>query len=241
MRALRQIACVLALLVAGAGMANAGSFQINPVRATLSNHQTVSALTIHNTGSESSVMQVEIVAWSQQNGQDVYTPSRELIVTPPIFTVSAGGSQVLRVGLRRPAEGQRELTYRVFIQEVPPPPKPSFKGLQVALRFGIPVFVAPATEQSPALVWGVYRTPEGQLVVSLANNGNTHVQVANFRLVSSNEELVTQHIAAYVLSGQSSSWQVKEIPAPTAGTQLHLLAQTDAGEIDGGFITLEQK
>src|SRR4051812_46070459 len=110
----------LAFLLGAVGVANAGSFAVNPVRATLSAKQTVSSLVVRNSGSESTVIQLEVVNWAQEDGKDVYTPTKELLATPPIFTVPPGGSQVVRVGLRRATDSQRELAYRLFLQEVPP-------------------------------------------------------------------------------------------------------------------------
>lgn len=239
---LSRLIGVLALLAAVAGTSNAGSFQVNPVRATLSVSQKVSALTVRNTGSEAAVIQMEIAAWSQQNGEDIYLSTRDLLATPPIFTVPAGGSQIVRVGLRRAPDPARELTYRLFLQEVPPPPKPGFQGLQVALRIGVPVFVVPAEEPRQDLVWNLHRTPEGKIEVSLANQGNVHIQVANFRLLGADgADLGTQHIASYVLPGQSRHWQAKNIPVPAAAARLHLFAQTDAGDMDAGLLSVEPK
>lgn len=241
-RVLSQLVGGLALLLAGAGAASAGSFQVNPVRAALSPSQPIGALTVSNTGAEPAVMQLEVLSWSQQEGQDVYSPTREILATPPIFTVPAGGSQVVRVGLRRAPDAQRELTYRLFLQEVPPPPKPGFQGLQIALRIGVPVFVAPAAAQPPALSWQAYRTREGQLEVSLTNNGGAHVQVANFKLgLAGGEDMGIQHIAAYVLAGQTRNWPVKDVKAPPPGAAVHLFAQTDAGELDSGIIAVQSK
>lgn len=90
-RALSRAACALAFLLAGTGAACAGSFQVNPVRATLTASLPVGSLTVRNTGSEPAVVQLEVVSWSQQAGNDVYTPTKEILATPPIFTVPAGG------------------------------------------------------------------------------------------------------------------------------------------------------
>lgn len=241
-RRLNQLICGLMLLVAGVSMASAGSFQVNPVRATLSPSKPISAMTVRNTGTEPAVLQLEVMTWSQQQGKDVYTPTTEILATPPIFTVPVGGSQVIRVGLRRAPDTQREMTYRLFIQEVPPPPKAGFQGLQVALRIGVPIFITPSAVQPPALAWKIYRTRDGKLEVNLTNNGGIHVQVANFKLVKvDGGELGKQHIAAYVLPSQSSSWQVKDISVPASVSTVHLFAQTDAGDVDAGVITVESK
>lgn len=234
-RVLRQAVCGLALSIAGAGAASAGSFAVNPVRATLSASQPVGALTVHNTGADPAVLQLEVVSWAQQEGKDVYTPTREILATPPIFTLPAGGSQTIRVGLRRAPDGRRELTYRLYLQEVPPPPKPGFQGLQVALRIGVPVFVSPPVAAKPALTWQAARTAQGQLRVSATNSGNAHVQVANFKLsLGGGTELGTQQVAAYVLPGQGRDWLVKA-DAP-AGAVLRLSAQTDAGDVQADMV-----
>lgn len=234
---LSQAACGLAFLLAGTGGASAGSFQVNPVRATLSANLPVGSLTVRNTGAEPAVVQLEVVSWSQQDGKDVYVPTREILATPPIFTVPPGGSQVVRVGLRRAPDPRRELTYRLFLQEVPPPPKPDFQGLQVALRVGVPVFVLPPAPAKPVLRWQVSRTPQGKLQLSLSNSGNAHIQVANFKLVpAKGEPLPTQQVAAYVLPGQSRSWLVEAATAPPPGTTLRVSAQTDAGDVEAEVV-----
>jgi fimbrial chaperone protein len=226
----------------GAGVANAGSFQVAPIRVNLSSSQSVIALTLRNTSNESTVVQLETMAWSQQQGKNVYVPTKEILATPPIFTVPAGGSQIVRIGLRRAPDAQREMTYALYLQEVPPPPKSGFQGLQMALRIGIPVFVAPTTPSPPALAWKVYRTRDGKIEVSLTNNGGIHAQVSNIRLARvDGGELGKQQLSGYVLPNQSNSWQVKDVSVPSSVSTLHLFAQTDGGEVDAGVLTVESK
>jgi fimbrial chaperone protein len=232
---------LILLLVLWSPWTQAGSFSVSPVRISLSASAPISAITVKNDGSEAVVLQLEAMAWAQQAGQDVYTPSTDILATPPIITIPAGGSQILRVGLRRAPDPKRELTYRLYLQEVPPPPKPGFSGLQVTLRFGLPVFVAPVAEQPlAALVWGISRVHNGQHEVSLKNSGNSHVQVANFKLVRADgSELGTQHVAGYVLPGQTVNWKAKDIKVPASGNQLRLIALTDIGQIDSGLMTVD--
>ena len=128
---------------------------MSPVRATLSARQQVGALTVRNDGAEPAVVQLEVLSWSQQDGKDVYVPTAEILATPPIFTVPAGGSQVVRVGLRRAPDPGASSPIGCICRRVPPPPKPDFQGLQVALRIGVPVFVLPpAPAQAGAALAG---------------------------------------------------------------------------------------
>jgi fimbrial chaperone protein len=218
--------------------ATAGTFTVNPVRATLTSNQSVQSLVVHNNGTEPSVVQVETVSWTQQDGKDIYGPTREILATPPIFTVPPGGSQVVRVGLRRGIDPQRELTYRLFLQEVPSAAQAELKGLQVVLRVGIPVFVVPDARTAPALRWRVGRTVDGTLKVSATNNGNAHVQVAKLTLTQpeSADPVFTQGVATYVLPGQTRDWVVKLPRLPAAGASLRIAAQTDAGDMNADIV-----
>jgi fimbrial chaperone protein len=236
-RAIIKAAFSIILFVMGSSVANAASFGVSPVRVTLSESQQMGALTVRNDGTEPVSMQLEVLNWSQEAGKDVLTPSRELLANPPIFTVPAGGSQLVRVGLRRAPDAQRELTYRVILQELPPPPNPNFMGTRMLMRISLPVFVLPEVDAKPVLLWQAARTPQGALKISLTNNGNAHIQIANFKLSlpGSQQPWVTKESAEYVLPGQSRDWTLpanSENPAPPLGVTLQLFAQTDVGDIE---------
>ena len=235
-RAMTKAAFGIILLVMGASVASAASLGVSPVRVTLSESQSMGAITVRNDGTEPASLQMEMLSWSQAEGQDVLTPTRELLANPPIFTVPAGGSQLVRVGLRQAPDGQRELTYRIVLQELPPPPNPDFMGTRMLMRISLPVFVLPKIDAEPVLMWQATRTSQGALKISLTNNGNAHIQIANFKLSlpGSAQPWVTKESAEYVLAGQSRDWNLpadSEYPVPPPGTSLQLFAQTDAGDI----------
>ena len=123
-RALKQAACGLFFFVMCAGVANAGTIGVSPVRVTLSDSQKIGSLSVRNEGTEPITMQMEVLSWSQREGKAVFAATRELLANPPIFTIPAGNSQLVRVGLRRAPDAQRELSYRVILEELPPPPDP---------------------------------------------------------------------------------------------------------------------
>ncbi|HZZ92376.1 MAG TPA: molecular chaperone [Usitatibacter sp.] len=212
--------------------ATAGSFSVNPVRASLSATRRVEALTLYNSGTEAAVVQLEVRAWSQERGRDVLAPTREILATPPIFTIAPGARQVIRVGARGPASVTQELAYRLFLQEVPPPPKPGFEGLRMALRLSIPVFIAPPGA-APRLDWHAAAEPGGRVRIDVGNLGNAHVQIANMALAQGGKPVTgKQQVAAYVLARQSREW-VLEPSAPIApGAPLHLSAETDNGPVE---------
>ena len=232
-----QAAYGLFLLVAGVSVVSAASIGVSPVRATLSANQKIETITVRNTGTEPMSVQLEVMSWSQQDGEDVFTATREVLANPPIFTVPPSGSQLIRAGLRRAPDARRELTYRIFLQELPPPPSPDFNGAKMLMRVSLPVFVLPEVAAQPALRWQAARTSDGALKISLTNIGNAHVQIANFSLSlpGSAQPWITQQSSTYVLHGQSRDWILPanaENPSPPPGAILQIFAQTDAGDME---------
>jgi fimbrial chaperone protein len=229
-------AILFALLCALAQPSLGGSFEVNPIRVELSPSARSAALTVKNSGTEAVVVQISVQAWSQSNGTDVLSPTREVLVSPPIATIAAGAEQIVRIGLRRAPDEHRELSYRLFLQEVPPPPKPGFQGLQVALRIGLPIFVQPRSGPAkPALVWEAHRRDPGAISLKLSNEGNGHIQISNIAMFRPGEkEPVATHASlTYVLPGQSRAWDLKTQHAGAqASDRLQLKASTDAGSIE---------
>ena len=240
-RALKQAACGLFFFVMCASVANASKIGVSPVRLTLSDNQKIDSLSVRNNGTEPITMQMEVLSWSQREGKAVFAATRELLANPPIFTIPAGNSQLVRVGLRRAPDAQRELAYRVILQELPPPPNPDAMGMFMTMRISLPVFVLPEIDTKPVLLWQAARTSQGALKISLSNSGNAHIQIKNFKLslLDSAQPWLTQQSSDYVLAGQSRDWILPanpENPAPPPGVSLKLFAQTDAGDIEAEVI-----
>jgi len=222
----------LAFLFADIGLAQAGSFSVNPVRVTLSASQTVAAVTVRNEGTEPTVVQLETSSWSQSDGQNVLVPSTEILATPPILTIAPGTSRIIRVGLRRAPDAQRELTYRLFLREVPPP-TPLAQALRVALLISMPIFVDPPHKPAPEIHWRAVRTKDGQIRVHARNSGTAHVQLGQLdvALAADGKIVATQSMSEYVLPDNDRAWTVVAKSAPPAGTLLRISSQTDTGKV----------
>jgi fimbrial chaperone protein len=237
MRVLIQATCGLYFLMIGVTVLNAGSIGVSPIRVTLSTSQKVTGITVSNPGTQPMSIQLELMNWSQQEGKDVFTLTREVLANPPIFTIPPGESQLIRVGLRRAPDDQLELSYRLFLQELPPPLIDEIQGAQMLMRVSLPVFILPKAKTKPVLHWEASRTMGGALKLNLTNNGNAHIQIKSFKLslLGKVEPLVTYKSPMYILPGQSSEIIISanlENPAPPLGAVLQLIAQTDAGVIE---------
>jgi fimbrial chaperone protein len=240
-KAIGQAGCGLAFFLAAqcAGRAAwAGSFGVDPVRATLSAARPVVSLMVRNTGAEDTVLQLSVVGWAQEQGNDVYTATREVLATPPIFKLAPRGAQVIRLGLRRDPDPERELTYRLFLEEVPQPLQDGFSGLRVTLRIGVPVFVLPSVETAPLLRWTATRSIQGGLALSATNLGSAHAQIVRLeaRIAGGPASRFTDPV--YVLPGQTRAWAVAA--AVRSGTAVHLWARTDRGDLSAEVVVTER-
>lgn len=226
--------CVVALLAPQ--LALAADWNVDPVRIELSPEQQTAAIIVRNESDQPSSMQIQAVAWSQVDGKDVYTPTRELLVSPPVVTIAPKSDQVIRVALRRQADASKELTYRINLQELPAQPTPEFTGVHVALRVGLPVFVqSHKGEARPKMAWTVSRMPDNSLKVGVRNQGNAHVQISDFALYTpgSDRPITGEASSSYVLAGQSQEWLLKTSPSEKiADGRLRLKAYTDADTVD---------
>lgn len=214
---------LLALLLASDAMA--AGFSVSPTRIELTAEDRVMALTLTNSRNREASIQLEIKQWSQLHGEDVYESTTELLATPPIFTLAAGEQQIVRIGLRRPPDPDTELSYRLFLQELQPPTPEGFQGLQMVLRMGVPVFVAPAgAAPRHDLDWQADRIEDNQLRLRVENRGTGYAQVTSMALEAGEARLEPGGML-YVLPGATRHWVLDGGAALTPGTLLELSAR----------------
>ena len=204
----RTLACGLAAcLVALSPAALAGTFSISPLRVDFAGSTRTAALTVRNEDSTAVVVQAEGMAWSQPDGEDTLAVSRDLLVSPAVFTLPPGAQQLVRVALRRAPDTASELSYRLIVQEVPQEAAPEFNGLRMALRLSVPVFVAPERPGAAALNWSARHDADGAFTVIARNDGTTHARVQRFRVRNDAGLVVEQPSLAYVLPGAIRHWK----------------------------------
>jgi fimbrial chaperone protein len=221
---------IAALLWFLGGAAHAGSLEVTPVRIDLSTAQRVVAVTVRNAGDRPSVIQLLPQTWSQRDNADVLAATNDLLATPPIFTLAPGAEQIVRVGLRTPSTARAEQTYRLIFEEVPPPPDPGSKGLRMALRISVPVFVASTTPARGELTWSASRV-NGKLAITAANAGTAHLRLTGltFTAADANAPARFGDAATYLLPQSQHTWLIGAAVPP--GAHLHVAGHDDAQAI----------
>ncbi len=215
---------------------HAGAFSVSPVRVDLSARVATGALTIRNQQDADVAVEAQAVLWEQVEGVDQLTPTRDVLVSPVVFTLSGHGAQLVRVALQRPADAQRELSYRLILTEVPAQPAAGSSGLNVALRLSLPIFVEPLAPAQPILEWTAARSGDDTLSITARNTGGAHARVLDFAgaPLTNPDSVVVAHGAAYVLPDQIRTWPLKINQMDgTSGTDWHRLrlkGTTEAGD-----------
>ena len=240
MREFVASALLAACCAAQAADAGRAGITISPISVSLDAKRPADAVTFQNGTAENKVIQVEIMNWSHDNGEDHFTPAADLLVSPPMFRVAAGAKQVVRVGLksRAGATSPTEKTYRMFLQEVPetaPVPAVDAGGsaLRLLLRFGVPVFLKPAKALPESINWKASRNKDNTIALSLTNTGNRHLRVSEVKLESAGKSVAASNFA-YVFAGETYTWTLKP-DAPWQPGAAMVSARTDDGSVHAGL------
>lgn len=225
------LACTAALAWAAVPAA-AGTLQVNPVLLEIDGQRRTATLTVRNVEDVPVAIRAYALAWRQADGEDVYEETAAVIVSPPVFTIPPGGTQLVRVGLRSPSPAPQ--AYRLIVEEVPE--AAPAQGIRVALRLNLPLYAGVAAGSVEALRWTAVRAADGIWTVEAVNPGRGYVRLDPARAEAATGIRFGDHVAfGTVLPGATRRWQVgRELDvvdrprfARIAGTQSRETAAAD--------------
>lgn len=204
---------MLLLGIAGVETAGAANLQISPVTINMRAEQTSAGITLQNLGDTPLFGQVRVFLWDQANGEEALSPTQELVASPPIVEIAANGRQTIRLVRTQAASAQQERTYRVLIDEVGRDDDPARSGVDIRLRYSVPVFVLPGGAAGrEVLDWQVYRK-DGEWMLRVQNTGNFHAQIGSLALTNQAGKsfVISNGLFGYVLAGRMRVWR---LPVP---------------------------
>lgn len=210
----------------------AGSLKVNPVHINLPAGSRSVSLTMTNGGAADTSVRVTTLGWTQVGGSDVYTATSNVIVSPPIFTIPAGKTQLVRIGLRsRAGPG----AYRVIFEEIPAQ-KPVDGQIQVTLKLNLPLYLLPPAGGKSNMAWRAWRDSTGELVVEGRNRGSLHQQVTQLSAqLPPGLELLSKEMGV-VLPGSARQWKIGKRSGLAAGSPLLLKVRSSAGETQSQIV-----
>ena len=223
-----------ALLVLSAALlahaASAASFSVSPLRLELSAAAPVAVVEVGNTSSEPVTVQAQSRTWTQRAGQDEYGEGRPFIVSPTIFTIPAGGKQVVRVALRGAPPRDVEAAYRLIMTEIPPAQPDGSPGLRVALRMDLAVYVLPLQAGAQPDAAFALDASTGSPRIAVTNSGKAHFRMVDVAVASGANTLAELPVLV-VLPGAT---RYIELPKAKASglREFGVKAESNAGPID---------
>jgi P pilus assembly chaperone PapD len=118
-------------------------FNITPTRLFIPKGQTSASLVLRNEGAEALRFQITAFAWSNDaDGHLVLQPTTDVIFFPVLFAVDPGQTRRVRVAVTLKAI-ERELSYRLFVEQLPSRAEAQPSGVRMLMRASIPLFVQP--------------------------------------------------------------------------------------------------
>jgi fimbrial chaperone protein len=231
MRRMLVLAPLIAFGTLPAGRVEAASLEISPVIVSFAPGQTTAAIVVQNRGETPAAVQARAYSWAQAGDEDPLTATRDIILSPPIFTVAAGASQTMRLLLRGGSGAGEERSYRLLLDEVPPVDAQN-KQIVMALRVSLPVIVTSASSALPTLQWRMERAPGGQTELTAVNIGKTYDRVSAIEVAladGSHPKAVAQAANTYVLPGAQRHWIVEGSGGAPPGP-VRLSVTTQAGK-----------
>jgi len=215
-------------LIGPAGSAQVLSVQ--PVNIFLSPGQRATTLSVANQGSSETSIQIRAFDWKQKDGEDQLTATNDVVVSPPLCTIPAGAAQIIRIVLRQSPQGQ-EGTYRILVDQVPPPAEAGV--VHVVLRLSIPIFAQPKARALAQVKFHV-ESKDNQVFLVGVNEGQSHEAIRDIVLATSDGRTmkVVSGVSPYILAGATRRWPMDAKGyLPKQGEALDLTAHAAAGDI----------
>ena len=224
--------CWLILGAAFAVPASAGSLKVNPAHINLPADRQSVSLKMTNGDAVPVSVRVLTYAWTQVGGRDVHTPTGNVILSPPMFTIPAGQTQLVRIGLRNRA-GAR--AYRLVFEEIPRD-QPADGQVQINLRLDLPLYVLAKGRTAADVRWSAWRDASGDLFVEGRNRGALHSQILG---ISAGEGATPQVLTTkmgVVLPGSARQWAIGKRPDFAIGAPLLLRVKGSTGETQAQIV-----
>ncbi|WP_422882422.1 fimbrial biogenesis chaperone [Pantoea agglomerans] len=215
MKPLRALLLLLSSTLLSPAFA-ANSVMIWPIDPAINPEEKASELWLENRGNSTTMMQIRVFSWQQNNGQEQYQTQQQVIASPPMVRMEPGQKQLVRLIKQTPPPAGKELAYRVVLDEIPTPRNPGENqaGLTFQMRYSVPLFVygtgLNTDSARPALRWQQI-SEGGRRWLQLTNSGSGHARLSN---VAIGGRKLGEGLYGYVLADSYHRWP---LTSPVSG------------------------
>jgi fimbrial chaperone protein len=188
----------------------ADTIMVNPTQVYINKPFTAGIVTLQNTGTNPTRVQVTVSSWEQQpNEKMALTPTNDILVYPSLLEIPAGGLRQIRIGTARPLSA-KEHAYRLIIHELKAS-KDATQGAHISLltNIDLPVFVSNLMG-NPSNLQVQAHGDSKNLIVNIHNNGDIHTQLRTLEITGYDKQkkpiIYSKQEAWYVLANTEQEY-----------------------------------
>jgi len=197
-------------------------------------------ITVRNNSRQPMKMQFRVYRWQKKNGQDMFAPTSDVVITPPFITVRPGADGIARLTRvsKKPLTGEE--SYRVFIDQVPSSRvKVDVNGVRsgVAMTLGqsIPAFFYPASAASAAgqataqPVFSVQASGKNYDLI-VTNPQAQRLRISDVELLAGGKVVARKKgLVGYALPGEQANFKIS---GKGGGVPNRIRYLSDAGRVE---------
>ena len=208
----------------------ATSVLIWPIDPVLEEQENATAIWLENQNTEAVYFQIRVLAWQQENYDDVYNEQQDIAISPPFTLIEPGKRQMVRLVKKAPVAVGKEKAYRILIDEIPRVTdksgdggtKPATKfGVDLQMRYSVPLFSSGngvwtkqdyekprnmALSSQPVLNYKIVQS-NGKKWLEIKNNGNVHARITALNAITSGKKIkLAEGLFGYVLANSTMRW-----------------------------------
>lgn len=173
--------------------AQTGDIGVSPVVLILTPENRFVKTEITNSRGYKSHFHGRLKSWRQVDGEDVYQEVTDWTISPTIFSIDPGRTQLIRLAPKNRQSLNEEQSFRLFLEEIPEQGRSRSGQIKMILRVTLPVFIGAKeqTNKKPIIKLG-----NDELVIQ--NPNNHHIALGT---MSQNSKQIP--LSGYVLPGQT--------------------------------------
>jgi fimbrial chaperone protein len=174
-----------------------GTFGVKPSEMTIDAAHPIAQVAFSSLSARVVTFDVRVRRWRQTATADAFEPAPDVIVVPPIFSISPYDTVLLRVAFRQPpVRPEVEGSYKVMITEIIAPGPQSSAARVVA----VPLFV-PARSPAGTASYRLRPTMPGAADLIIKNGTNAHLFLGKLSITSGAKRVYEGKPGVYVLAG----------------------------------------
>ena len=189
------------------GALSAQGISVGPVRISMPAERPSTTVEVRSGDFLSATLvQVTAFVWTEDEGERVLVPTRELTVTPEVFRLDPGAvrSVVLEATTGSDLAASASRYYRIRVEEVPDESDPSAEqGFTLRRAFDLPVFVERSGTRPSLVATAEFDAPTGGARLRVTNEGEAYALASVARLMVGESAVASASGQYYLLPGTS--------------------------------------